>query len=38
MTESQELRVEFRGARFEESDEQAEVVDVEEMTEEEGSE
>jgi hypothetical protein len=38
MTESQETRVEFRGAQFEESDEQIEVVDVEEMTEEEGTE
>lgn len=31
--DSQETRVEFRGARIEETDEQIEVVDVEEMTE-----
>lgn len=35
---SQETRVEFRGAGFEETAEQIEVIDVDEMTEEEGSE
>jgi hypothetical protein len=32
-TENQETRVEFRGAQIEETEEQIEVVDVEEMTE-----
>jgi hypothetical protein len=35
---SQETRVEFRGAGFEETAEQIDVIDVEEMSEEEGSE
>ncbi|TDV54892.1 hypothetical protein CLV71_103133 [Actinophytocola oryzae] len=33
--EAQEARAELRGVQFEETDEQIEVVDVEEMTEEE---
>lgn len=36
MSENEETRVEFRGAQMQETDEQIEVVDVEDMTEEAG--
>jgi hypothetical protein len=34
MADNEETRVEFRGAQIQETDEQIEVIDVEEMTEE----